>query len=167
MNPWARAVAAVGAGLLTSLAVAGGFIFYPGSSPYRPPDTETNRQWASALRPGTAINAWFTGDTFEQVLGFYRALGREYIPPQAPPAEQLPNGQHVQSAFVIFDGAPDPASSKQWISIRHPFVGSVSVELGVRRYHDVRDVTEIVLTEKHAVPQEEKPKNAPGPAPRR
>src|SRR5579871_2226697 len=124
----ARAAAGALVGLLLAkAALAAGFLFYPGSTPYRPPDTEANRQWTSALRPGTTITAWFTSDSFEQVVGFYRSIAREYIPPRAPPAEKLPNGQRLQKTFLIFDGAPDPASSKQWVSIQHPFVGAITM----------------------------------------
>jgi hypothetical protein len=62
--------------LISGAAAAGGFKYYPGSTRYTPADTEANRQWTSALRPGTTITAWFSSDTFEQVLGFYRAIGR-------------------------------------------------------------------------------------------
>lgn len=97
-----------------------------------------------------------SADSFEQVVRFYRALGREYSPLQAPAPQKLPNGQQLRKAFLIFDGAPDLVTSKQWISIQHPFVGAVSRgEGGKVQYQDVRDVTEIILTQKKPVPKAE------------
>jgi hypothetical protein len=55
----------------------------------------------------------------------------------------------------ILDGAPDLVSSHQWISIQRPFTGAVTRHDGKLSYQDVRDVTEIVLTEKTAAPKEE------------
>jgi hypothetical protein len=140
--------------LTASVAAGGGLMYYPEATVYNPPNTEANRQFANALRPGTTIRAWFTQDTFEQVLGFYRAVGREFKPPQPLPAEKLPSGQVIQKVFVIFDGAPDPVTSRRWIRIQHPFRGSVARTNGVLRYQDVRDVTEIVLTEWKPVPKQ-------------
>jgi hypothetical protein len=68
--------------------------------------------------------------------------------------DKLPNRQRIEKAFVIFDDAPDPRTSKRWISIQHPFIRWVSHKKGgVAGYRDVRDVTEIVLTEKQAAPK--------------
>jgi hypothetical protein len=115
---------------------------------YTPPDTEANRQFTDALRPGVTIKAWLTQDTFEQVVGFYRAMGKEHKPPNGLPAEKLPGGQVIQKTFVIFDGAPDLVTSRQWFRIQRPFTGSAG------QHQDVRDLTEIVLTERKPVPKQ-------------
>ena len=96
--------------------------------------------------PGTTITSRFSNDTFQQVVGFYRALAKEYKPPAGSDAEKRANGQLIQKAFLIFDGAPDLITSRQWIRNQHPFIGPAS---------DVRDVTEIVLTEIKPVPKQQ------------
>jgi hypothetical protein len=65
-------------------------------------------------------------------VGFYRAAGKEFKPPSGLPAEKLPSGQVIQKTFVIFDGAPDLVTSRQWIRIQHPSIGSVSNTQGSR-----------------------------------
>jgi hypothetical protein len=141
---------------MSGTAAAGHFLPYPDAARYVPADSEANRQWTSLLAPGTSVTAWLSKDTFEQVVGFYRAVGREYTPPQAPSAVKLPDGQPVKKTFLIFDGAPDLVTSTQWIMIQHPFIGPVSLTAGAPQSEDVRDVTEIVLTTKSPVPKEQK-----------
>jgi hypothetical protein len=162
MRKGRRVAATVLALTLSGAAAAGSFLFYPGAMRYTPPDTGANRQFTNSLRPGTSIVAWLTNDSFEQVVGFYRAVAKEYIPPMTPATEKLPNGERIRKTFLIFDGAPDLVTSRQWISIQHPFIGAVTLRQGKRQYEDVREVTEIVLTEKHTVPKnkDEKPKPA-------
>jgi hypothetical protein len=142
---------------LTPGAAEEAFKLYPGATKYTPPDTEETRQWASALPPGTKITAYLTSDSFEKVVAFYRGLGRPYTNPNTPVGDKLANGQRIEKAFVIFDDAPDPRTSKRWISIQHPFIRWVSRKKGgVAGYRDVSDVTEIVLTEKQPAPQKTK-----------
>lgn len=140
--------------LMAGTATAGAFKYYPDATLYTPPDTEANRQLTAALGPGETIRAWVTHDTFEQVLGFYRAMGKEFKPPSGLPAEKLPNGQVMQKTFVIFDGSPDLVTSRQSIRIQHPFIGSASNTQGRPRYQDVRDATEMVLTQTRPIPKQ-------------
>lgn len=112
--------------LLSNAATAGHFIPYPGASRYVPSNTEANRQWTDALRPGIVITAWLSEEKFEQVLGFYRAVGGEFKPPDPLPAEKLPSGQVIQRTFVILDGAPDLATSRHWIRIQRPFTAAAA-----------------------------------------
>lgn len=137
------------------------FKLYPGAVRYVPPETESNRQFLDALRPGTTITAYFTNDSFEKVVTFYRALGTEYTGAKKAPAQKLPNGQKIRKTFVILDGAPDLRASRSWLSVQHPFIGSVSQQEGAPKYEDIRDVTEIVVTERKPVPRE---KREPAPA---
>jgi hypothetical protein len=44
-------------------------------------ESEATRQFTDALRPDMKIAAWLSNDSFEHVLGFYRAIGKEYTPP--------------------------------------------------------------------------------------
>lgn len=119
------------------------------------PDTEANRKFADALRPGLTIWAWLTQDTFEQVVGFCRAIGKEYKPPNALPAQKPPGGQATQKTFVILDGAPNLAASKEWIRIERPFIGAMSNTQGTPQSQGVRDVTAIVLTVLKPVPKQQ------------
>jgi hypothetical protein len=134
-------------------AAAEGFKVYPGAKKYTPPDNEQTRAFMDALRPGTTITAYLTSDSFEQVVFFYKTFAKEYTSPGKHPSGKLPNGGEIRKTFLIFDGAPDLLKSKSWASVQHPFIGSVSVKAGAPQYRDVRDVTEIVLTERKEVPK--------------
>jgi hypothetical protein len=137
-------------------AADGAFKLYPGAVKYTPPDTEQNRAFANNTRPNMTITAYLSNDSFEKVAAFYRNLGKEYTTPKAPAGPALPNGQHLETVFLIFDGAADLRTSRLWASVRHPFIGAVTVNGATPEYHDVRDVTEIILTEKHDLPKEKK-----------
>ena len=132
-----------------------GFKLYPGATEYTPPETPETKQFVSQLRPGTTITAYFTSDPFGKVVAFYRGIGKEYPTPKSK-AERLPNGQRIEKAFLIFDGAADPSQSLSWARIQHPFIGSISQNGTTPEYKDVRDVTEIVVTVRKAVPKEKK-----------
>jgi len=150
----AATVALLAFGLAASAAGAG-FKLYPGATKYTPPDTEENKQFTSSLRPGTTITAYLTKDSFEDVVTFYKGFANEYTGPKARPGSKLPNGQEIRRTFLILDGAPDILHSRSWISVQRPFFGSVSREGGELQYKDVRDVTEIVLTEKAETKKEQ------------
>jgi hypothetical protein len=137
-------------------AAEGAFKLYPGAVKYTPPDTEQNRIFANNMRPNMTVTAYLSNDSFEKVAAFYRNLGKEYTTPKAPAGPALPNGQHIETVFLILDGAADLRTSKLWASVRHPFIGSVTVNGATPEYHDIRDVTEIIVTEKHDVPKEKK-----------
>jgi hypothetical protein len=143
-----RAMPAAAALMLAGAAAAEGFKPYPGAVKYTPPDTEETRQFNSALRPGTTISAYLTSDSFEQVVAFYKGIAREYTNARAQTASRLPDGREVKTAFLILDGATDLIRSRSWINIRYPFVASRQIKSSVPGASDVRDVTEIVLTEK-------------------
>ncbi|HYL03468.1 MAG TPA: hypothetical protein VEU54_08615 [Steroidobacteraceae bacterium] len=134
-----------------------GFQVYPGARKYIPPDTTENREWKETLRPNVSLTAYLTEAPFDKVLEFYRERGKEYQPPRKPAALVLPGGERVRKAFLILDGAPDLLSSRSWVSVQRPFIGHVVVQGGKPDFRDVRQVTEIVLTEKKdAAPREKK-----------
>ena len=151
---WKLAAAVMLGSTLAAGAAAAEFQPYPGAERYTPPDTEQTRQFMDALRPGTTITAYFTHDSFDKVMNFYKDLGREYTSPKAPAEAKLPNGERIRKSFVILDDARDVVKSTRWIRVQHPFIGKVSMKGGAPEYSDVRDVTEIVLTEKKPVPKE-------------
>jgi hypothetical protein len=121
---------------------------------YTPPETDATQQFTNNLRPGTTITAYLTNDSFEQVLAFYKGLAKKYTSKVKLAEVKLPNGEEIKKTFLIFDGASDLLKSKTWISIQRPFVGSVTRKDGQSQYSDIRDVTEVVLTEKKDVPRE-------------
>jgi len=153
MKTWQGLTGSILAVALTAGAAAEGFKVYPGAVKYTPPDTEETRQFTSNLRPGTTITAYLTNDSFDQVVAFYKGLAKEYENPGMH-AAKLPDGQEVRKAFLIFDGASNLVKSKLWISVQHPFVASVTLKGGEPQYGDIRDLTEIVLTEKKDVHQD-------------
>ncbi len=150
---WAAEAPATAAPAVSTPAAAKGFKPYPGATEYSPPETEETKQFVSQLRPGTSITAYFTNDPFDKVVAFYRGIGKEYTTPKLKPA-RLPNGQPIQTTFLIFDGAADPLHSRNWARIQHPFIGSISQKGATPEYKDVRDVTAIVVTVRKPVPRE-------------
>jgi hypothetical protein len=150
--PKLAAVATLALTLATG-AAAEGFKLYPGATKYSPPDTPATRRFAEALRPGLTITAYLTSDPYEKVVDFYKKLGKEFARPGAPPLRKLPDGRQMRKTFLILDGVTDIGASKRWISVQRPFVGAPTVAGGAP---DVRDVTEIVLTEKKDAPKEKK-----------
>ena len=105
------------------------------------------------MRPGTKITAYLTTDSFEKVVDFYKGLGKEVTTAKAPDI-RLPNGQEVRKKFLILDGAADIVHSKSWLSVQRPFFSAVARPGGSAEFKDVRDVTEIVVTEKTEAPKE-------------
>jgi hypothetical protein len=63
------------------------------------------------------------------------------------PGRKLPSGQELKMTFIIF--AATLTASKHWAKIQRPFIGEVSVGgAGGPEYKDIRDLTEIVVTDK-------------------
>jgi len=133
---------------LTIGAAGQGFKPYPGATKYTPPDTKENREMMKAMPPGTTSTAYITKDSYEKVVAFYKGSAKEYKMPGMPANRKLPTGQEMKQTFFIFDGAADITTSKSWAKVQNPFIGSVDFKGGAPVYSDVRDVTEIVLSEK-------------------
>lgn len=133
---------------LTTAAAGQGFKPYPGATKYTPPDTQENRELMKALPPGTTTAAYITKDSFEKVVAFYKGFAKEYKMPGMRGGGKLPSGQDMKQTFLIFDSAADIITSKSWAKVQNPFIGSVDFKGGAPVYSDVRDVTEIVMTEK-------------------
>jgi len=139
--------------VLATGAAAEDFKLYPGAAQYTPPDTEVSRKWNEALPPGTTICAYITRDSFDKVVSYYKNSARQYTSPHTRMGGKLPNGQEMRLAFFIFDGASDLSTSRSWAKVQHPFVGSVPGKGGKPEFTDIRDATEIVLTERKAIPK--------------
>jgi hypothetical protein len=147
------ALAAIPALAFAASAVAAGFKPYPGAKPWTPPDTEATRRFNEALRPGTRITVYLTDDAYDKVVAFYAGVGRVYRKPGAKPMH-LPGGVEVRKAFFILDDAIDLVRSLNWVSVQSPFIGPGTVKDGKPLYDNVRDVTEIVWTQRTSTPQE-------------
>jgi hypothetical protein len=80
-------------------------------------------------------------------VAFYKGFAKEYRMPGMPGGVKLPTGQEMQQTFLILDGAADITTSKRWVTVQHPFIGSVDFKGGAPEYSDIRDITAIVLTE--------------------
>jgi hypothetical protein len=124
-----------------------GFKPYPGAVKYTP-DTKETRVAMQSLPPGTTSTVYLTNDSFEKVVAFYKASAKEYKIPGMPEGGKLPTGQELKKTILIFDGAADIATSKNWATVQHPFIGSIGSKGGLPGYNDIRDVTAIMLAEK-------------------
>lgn len=135
--------------LAVMTVVAGqGFKVYPGATKIAPPDTEQTRAVMKALPPGTEASYYLTDDSFEKVVAFYKGLAKEYKMPYAKKGAKLPNGQELKEAYFIFDGAKDIVTSKSWAKVQRPYIGSVEMKGMAPEYHDIRDVTAIVVSQR-------------------
>lgn len=89
-----------------------------------------------------------TNDSFEKVVAFYKGMTKEYKMPGKRGVKKLPSGQELKEAYFIFDGAADLMSSKLWIKVQRPYIGSVEMGKDFQvKYKDVRDVTAITVSE--------------------
>ena len=116
-----------------TLSFAQDFKPYPGSQL----DGKASQQ-VSAIKKGTEVQVYTTGDTFEKVYGFYNALYKEAAVPW--PKQTLPNGKEVKWAFFILDGAKDLIHSNYWMKVQRPYIGTVDDEAN---FQDVRDMSAI------------------------
>ncbi len=142
-----------GALALIILTVATGmlgqaFKVYPGANEFNPPVTQETKKFLDALPPGMQVSDYLTNDSFEKVVAFYAGFAKEYQMPLKKKGAKLPTGQELKQTFFIFDGAKDIMTSKSWAEVQRPFIGSVEMKGPAPEYHDVRDVTVIVVVQK-------------------
>jgi hypothetical protein len=133
---------------VTTVVAGQGFKVYPGATKFTPPDTEETREALKALPPGTEAAYYVTNDSFEKVVAFYKGFAKEYTMPGRKSGGKLPSGQEIKQTFFIFDGAKDIVTSKSWAKVQRPYIGSITMKGFVPEYHDIRDVTAIVWTQK-------------------
>lgn len=142
--------AAFGILVLTVSAIVAGQSakVYPGAKKYTPPDTQETRDALKAMPAGTVGYYYTTEDSFEKVVAFYNEVGKQYTFPSQGQNRKLPDGRELTRTFFIFDGAADLMTSKSWALIQRPFVRSVERKGNAPEYEDIRELTEIVITEK-------------------
>jgi hypothetical protein len=107
------------------LTYAAEFKVYPGAK-LDEKLTKESAQQAAQAGVKTKPSIYFTGDSFEKVVAFYKGVGKEYVMPYQKPGkvEKLPSGKELKAAFFIFDGAKDLVSSKLWAKIQRPYIGA-------------------------------------------
>ncbi len=121
-------------------ATAQSFTPYPGSKPDQAAADEAMKRAGA----GKLVGVYLTNDPFEKVVAFYRTLYKET---RGAGPSRLSNGQKVQWAFFVLDGAKDLSASKSWMKIQRPFIGDVVMQGITPQYRDVRDVTVIETVE--------------------
>jgi hypothetical protein len=128
--------------VLPVAAYAQGFTPYPGATP----DQAAADAAMKVAGSGTRVGVYLTGDPFEKVAAFYRALYKETKMPGNPMT--LPNGAKVKWAFFILDGAKDLSTSKSWMKVQRPYIGDVVMQGPTPQFKDIRDVTVIETVQK-------------------
>lgn len=131
-------------GMATGVS-AQGFQVYPGAKKFTPPSTEKALQ---AMPPNATETIYFTNDSFEKVVAFYKDLGKMHTPAFLKNGAKLPNGQPLKETFFIFDGSTTLTFSNSWAKIQRPYVGAIDLEGATPEYSDVRDVTAIFIIDK-------------------
>lgn len=133
--------------VVSTPVIAAEFKPYPGSKI----DNKATKDATELLKQsGMAGKAtiYTTNDSFEKVHAFYKGIAKEYKMPGERGVKKLPSGQELREAYFIFDGAADIMSSKLWIKVQRPYIGSMEMGKDFQvKYKDVRDVTAITVSE--------------------
>ena len=104
--------------------------------------TEEATRMAGA-ESGLEVTVYITSDPFDKVCAFYKENAHEYAMP-GKRVRKLPSGQELRDAFFLFDDTTDLLTSKAWVKVQRPYIGS-----GVSRdaaASEIRDVTAIVIS---------------------
>jgi hypothetical protein len=118
---------------------------YPGA---KIDQAATNRARTSAsARSDFETTVYTSADSFVQVCAFFRKNGKEYKTVGGG-ARKLPNGQTLQDAFFLLDGAQNLALSKRWVKIQRPYLGEYGLTRGAVEKNNLREVTAIILVKK-------------------
>jgi hypothetical protein len=137
--------------ICTAFAGAGAFTPYPGSK-FDDKASKTASQMLIAFgEKGTKLKVavYMTSDSFEKVVSYYRAKGKEFGPPSDVKKEyrKLPSGEPIMETFVILDGAADMLASSSWVKIQRPYVGAIGMMDGKQVAEDVRNVTAVIAVQ--------------------
>ncbi len=139
--------------ILPANIFAGGFQVYPGA---KVEDIYQSRQPepGTKMTKGPKVIVFTTSDFFENVVAFYRGIGREYkMPGSSGKPTKLSSGQELKEAYFIFDGAGDIMTSKHWIRIQRPYLSRDRTREGLQgKYGAVREVTAIIEEDKRSYP---------------
>jgi len=138
---------------LPVLGFSASFKVYPGATVedvYVPKQSEFEAKVSKAPK----VIIFTTHDVFENVVAFYRGMGREYrMPGTGGRLPRLPSGQELKEAYFIFDNAPDLGTSKHWIKIQHPYLTRAQTSQGFQgKYEKIRNVTAIIEEDRRSYP---------------
>jgi len=130
---------------LPVLGFSASFKVYPGAKledAYVPKQSEIEAKVSKAPK----VIIFTTNDLFENVVAFYRGIGREYrMPGMGGKPMKLSSGQELKEAYFIFDNAPDLGTSKHWVKIQRPYlIGTQTGEGFQGKFEKIRDVTVII-----------------------
>lgn len=121
------------------IGYASQFKVYPGAS-LDEKATKEAREIAAQAKQASKSTIYTTKDSFQKVALFYKELGKEFSMPTASGTKGNPKKRdkyELWEAYFILDGAQDLSSSKSWVKVQRPYIGS-----------QVLDVTAIVAVEK-------------------
>jgi hypothetical protein len=115
-----------------------GFQPYPGadaSAPWFKKYAADTKASLKSVMPGAELEMWIASDPFDKVAAFYKARGDERPEFAKSLVENLraKSGRPVQATHVVFDGAPSPVTSKDYVSIQRPVI----VQFTPLEVHDV------------------------------
>lgn len=122
-----------------AIGFASQFKVYPGAG-LDEKATKEAREIASQAKQAGRSTIYTTKDSFKKVAAFYKDLGREFSMPRSSGISGQPKKYEkyeLWEAYFILDGAQDLSSSKSWVKVQRPYIGS-----------QVKDVTAIVVVEK-------------------
>jgi hypothetical protein len=130
---------------MPALSFPASFKVYPGAKledVYVPKQSEIEAKISKAPK----VIIFTTNDLFENVVAFYRGIGREYrMPGMGGRPVKLPSGQEFKEAYFIFDNAADLSTSEHWIKIQHPYLSRAQTSEGFQgKYEKIRDITAII-----------------------
>jgi hypothetical protein len=108
--------------------------------------TDRARNAASA-RPDFETTVYTSTDSFDQVCAHFRKNAKEYKTVGSG-TRKLSNGQTLQDAFFLLDGAESLAVSKRWVKIQRPYLGEYGIARGAVEKNALREVTAIILVKK-------------------
>ncbi len=140
--------------ILSIPAFSGEFKIYPGSKLDENITKEAN-DLASQIGMKVKASIYITSDSFEKVYAFYKGISTEYkMPENKEKLIMTVDGKKysVKEAYFIFDDAKELISSKLWIKIQRPFIGSmedmeINRNTGEITFKNVRDLTVISVSD--------------------
>jgi hypothetical protein len=126
------------------------FEAYAGATLDQAATDAANALAASVGQANKVSRIYMTPADYDTVAAFYLARGTAMeVPPLPEASRRLPDGSEIRRQVVILDGAPSLVESDLWVVVQRPFVGNERVEGGKPVLEDVRDVTTIVVVERH------------------
>ncbi len=139
--------------VFSAAVFAASFKVYPGARVEEVYETKQPEVGAK-IPKGPKVIVFTTNDFFENVVAFYRGTGREYrIPGTSGKPTKLSSGQELKEAYFIFDNSADIMTSKHWIKIQHPYLGSTQTSQGFQgKFEKTRDATAIIEEDRRTYP---------------